>query len=176
MGDKKGVAFCNPSDKFDLSIGADIALDRLFSKKEFKEGDTVKVIGTDNNTPKESLGMVGRVTNVGQFGYGDYIHVAFDKIMNNGCLHNNSFSYYPSDLQVIKRGFDGDFKEGDIVEIVGTKNNTPKYSLGKQGVVVSADRTHLLVEFDSPMSNGVVYSSSFYYFREDVKFIKRGDK
>lgn len=31
MGNKRGVAFCNPSNKFDLSIGADIALDRLFS-------------------------------------------------------------------------------------------------------------------------------------------------
>lgn len=82
---KTGVAKYNPADKFDFSIGAKVAFDRLWDKPEpvkFKVGDRVKCVRVPDGN-KEVVGKYGTVKKVGD---GNYlpILVDFDERLKRG--------------------------------------------------------------------------------------------
>lgn len=127
---KTGVAKYNPADKFDFSIGAKVAFDRLWGKepakepepvKKFKVGDRVKCVRVPDGN-KDVVGKCGVVK--GEETDGDLL-VEFDEAHKMGhagyapftCKPDHGWWCYPSTLKLVKdEPFP--FKVGDRVKCI----------------------------------------------------------
>lgn len=158
---KTGVAKYNPADKFDFSIGAKVAFDRLWDKPEpvkFKVGDRVKCIKVPDNN-KEVVGKYGTVKAVDKEHHILPILVEFDEAHRKGhpghvmgeakCKPDHGWWCDLEDLELAKdEPFP--FKVGDRVKCTKSVDSNTTI-IGKCGTVIHlkhGDSEPVTVEFD----------------------------
>lgn len=169
---KTGVAKYNPADKFDFSIGAKVAFDRLWGKEvtkpepvKFKVGDRVKCVTVPDGN-KEAVGKCGTVKKVCD-GARLPILVDFDERLKRGhdglldakCKSNCGWWCDLDNLELAKdEPFP--FKVGDRVKCTKMVDGNDDI-IGKYGTVIHLKhdtRIPVTVEFDAvifPGHNGL---------------------
>lgn len=148
---KRGIAKCNPSDKFDFYTGAKLAIDRMMApdEKEYKVGDIFQIKPSIVNidTTKDTL-----VTHNMKKSAGELVEVRGITAQGNFTVKENGYIWPERCLNPIKKvkrrakpgefvlvtdaagsACGGDYKNGDIIKITGnTLTGMQRYAEGSR--------------------------------------------
>ena len=144
---KVGVARCNPTDKFDIAIGTELAVKRAYGTEKYVIND----YGTETINDELKVGDIVRVVDKGEQ-YSCYLSF----------FEENKFTKYIN--QFIKRG---EIKNGEIAEIKAIG----KHSRGNDLYVIEADNKIYLFPKDG-LEKVKILKQDKYEIGDKVKIVE----